>query len=207
MARISQHGASHRALSPAAVLYVDSARQGLDVSAGHLLKPQGNDGAPYPALSPSSAPSMTSGPMKAAEQHILIVDDEADIRMMLRFLLEDEGYTVGEAVDGLDGLAQLRASPRRLVVLLDYMMPQMSGAELLTAILADSQLANQHAIIFVTANLAAFSPELLQVLQTEGIPVVQKPFRLEAILEVIERASVRLRSAADVPESQRRRAP
>ncbi len=138
--------------------------------------------------------------MKAAERHILIVDDEADIRRLLRFLLEDEGYTVGEAVDGLDALAQLRASQRRLVVLLDYKMPHMNGEELLTAILADPQLANRHAIIFVTANLAAFSPELLQVLQTEGIPVVQKPFHLEAILEVIERVSVLLQSAADMPE-------
>jgi two-component system, OmpR family, response regulator len=66
--------------------------------------------------------------MQAADQHILIVDDEPEVRRLLRWLLEDEGYTIAEAVDGVDGLAQLRASPYRLVVLLDYKMPHMNGA-------------------------------------------------------------------------------
>lgn len=135
--------------------------------------------------------------MKAADQHILIVDDEPDIRRLLRRLLEDEDYTVAEAVDGVDGLAQLRASQRRLVVLLDYKMPHMNGAEVLDAVLADPQLAGRHAILFVTANLVAFSPQLLELLRANAIPVIQKPFRLEVILDEIERASERLQSSTD----------
>jgi FixJ family two-component response regulator len=68
---------------------------------------------------------------------------------------------------------------------------------MLTAILADSQLAGRHAIIFVTANLLAFSPQVLQVLQANAIPVVQKPFQLEVILDAVEHAIVRLQSSTD----------
>jgi CheY-like chemotaxis protein len=140
--------------------------------------------------------------MQAADQHILIVDDEPDIRRLLQRLLEEEGYSVAEAVDGADGLAQLRASTRRLVVLLDYKMPHMNGAEMLNAVLADPQLAGRHAIIFVTANLLAFSPQLLQLLQAAAIPIVQKPFHLDTILDEIERASVQLQSSVDVSETR-----
>ncbi|HEX8033176.1 MAG TPA: response regulator [Ktedonobacterales bacterium] len=135
--------------------------------------------------------------MQAAQPHVLVVDDEPDIRRLLRTLLEYEGYAVGEASDGLDGLTQLHVSPYRLVVLLDYKMPHMNGAEMLDAVLADPELASRHAIIFVTANLLAFSPQLLQMLQLAMIPVVQKPFRLEVILGEIEHAIARLQSCTD----------
>lgn len=140
--------------------------------------------------------------MQAADRHILVVDDEPDIRRLLRRLLEEEDYIVSEAADGVEGLAQLRASAGRHVVLLDYKMPRMNGAEMLSAILADPQLADRHAVIFITANVLAFSPELLQLLQTAAIPVVQKPFHLETILDEIERATVHLRSSADVSEAR-----
>ena len=113
---------------------------------------------------------------------------------MLRAVLEDEGYTVSDASDGVDGLAAIRASSDRLVVLLDYKMPRMNGAELLRAVMADRQLAGRHAFIFVTANLLAFSPELLQVLTDTAIPVIEKPFSLLLLLDEIERARARLQT-------------
>ncbi len=129
------------------------------------------------------------------------MDDEPDIRGFLRGLLEDEGYTVGEAVDGADGLALIRASSRRRVVLLDYKMPRMNGAEMLRAVMADPQLAGRHAFIFVTANLLVFSPELLQLLTAAAIPVVEKPFSISLLLKEIERAIGRLQAVADDPTS------
>lgn len=149
--------------------------------------------------SPSPASERTGGPINAADWHILIVDDEPDIRASLRGLLEYEGYTVGEAVDGMGGLALLRASARPLIVLLDYKMPRMNGGEMLQAVMADPQLAGRHAFIFVTANLPAFSPELLQALVTTAIPVVQKPFLLADLLTEIERAITRLRASPSGP--------
>jgi len=156
-------------------------------------------GAHDPPRSPSPSSEQTGGPINAADWHILIVDDEPDIRASLRGLLEYEGYTVGEAVDGMGGLALIRASARPLVVLLDYKMPRMNGGEMLQTVMADPQLASRHAFIFVTANLPAFSPELLQVLASTAIPVIQKPFLLSDLLTEIERAVARLRASPDTP--------
>src|SRR5579859_2241289 len=67
---------------------------------------------------------------------ILIVDDDRGIRHTLRAVLEDEGYAVLEAGDGAEGLALVRASLHRLVVLLDLRMPGLDGAGVLDAVAA-----------------------------------------------------------------------
>ena len=185
-------------LSLAAVPSADVRQSRLDTpTSSSSVQTQGHDGARDPEGSPSAAVALSLA--EAAEQHILIIDDERDIRKMLHRLLEDEGYAVDEAADGVEGLAYLRASQRPLVVLLDYKMPHMSGEEMLDAVLADPHLASRHAIIFVTANMLAFSPKLLQSLETATIPVIQKPFQLQAILDEIERAVARLGSSTDIP--------
>ena len=145
------------------------------------------------ATTSAGAPHMTT-----SHWHVLVVDDEPDIRTMLRLLLEDEGYSVGVAADGEKGLAHLRASSQPVVVLLDYKMPRMNGEELLEAVMADPQLANRHAFIFLTANLPAFTPALRQLLAAAAIPVVQKPFGITHILEAIERAKARLQTSPDL---------
>ncbi len=61
---------------------------------------------------------------------LLIVDDEPDLRWVLRGLFEDEGFRVSEAGDGIEALAAIAASPPD-VVLSDMRMPRMPGLELL----------------------------------------------------------------------------
>ncbi|HEY1391111.1 MAG TPA: response regulator [Ktedonobacterales bacterium] len=150
-------------------------------------------------LSGAPSPSMSVGSTKASDWHVLIVDDEPDIRAMLRDLLQLEGYTVSLAADGVFGLDQLRTSPRPLIVLLDYKMPRMNGEELLQAVMADPQLANRHVYIFVTANLPSFSPALHQLLADAAIAVIQKPFQIAVILDEVERAIVRLSAPPGPP--------
>lgn len=152
-----------------------------------------------PDVSGSPSPGMSAGSAKPSDWQILIVDDEPDIRAMLRDLLQLEGYAVSDAADGVYGLDQLRASSRALIVLLDYKMPRMNGEELLQAVMADSQLAHRHAFIFVTANLPSFSPTLHQLLADAAIAVVQKPFQIAVILDEIERAIVRLSASPGPP--------
>lgn len=60
---------------------------------------------------------------------ILVVDDDPHIRELVGVFLKQEGFTVVEAIDGLDALARLEKSPADLVVL-DIMMPNMDGFEL-----------------------------------------------------------------------------
>ena len=67
------------------------------------------------------------------ETRVLVVDDDADIRSLLRELLERAGYTVDEAADGRAALRALYTSPPRLVIL-DVSMPQLDGWQTLERI-------------------------------------------------------------------------
>jgi len=80
--------------------------------------------------------------------HVLIVEDEAEIRQSMRLALERAGYHVGEAVDGEDGLAQFGDGTSWAAVLLDQRMPGMDGLETLRQMKARNPTAR---IIMVTA--------------------------------------------------------
>jgi YesN/AraC family two-component response regulator len=57
---------------------------------------------------------------------ILIIDDEAQIRSMVRLILERAGYAVREAQDGSDGIRMFRESPAELIIT-DLIMPNKDG--------------------------------------------------------------------------------
>ncbi|NLW55274.1 MAG: response regulator [Firmicutes bacterium] len=67
---------------------------------------------------------------------ILIADDEPAIRFLIRATLEDQGYLLLEAADGLEAY-ELARSERPDLIVLDVMMPQMSGYELCSRLKAD----------------------------------------------------------------------
>ncbi len=120
---------------------------------------------------------------------VLIVDDDAAIRETLARLVEEVGYDVLTAQDGIMALMVLRTSARPLVALLDVMMPGMSGVNVLNRVAADDRLARRHAFILMTANLEALSPALVRQLKALSVPVIAKPFDLDTLLELIERAA------------------
>ena len=78
--------------------------------------------------------------------NILIVDDESDIRKIVRLLLERRGYSVCEASNGFDAIERVRDYNPDLVIM-DIMMPKMSGVEAVRAIREFSPVP----IIFLTA--------------------------------------------------------
>lgn len=82
-------------------------------------------------------------------QTILIADDEPNIVISLEFLLKREGYDVHVARDGEQALAAIRRL-RPALVLLDVMMPKMSGYEVCQAVRADPELAATR-ILMLTA--------------------------------------------------------
>ncbi|HVS06250.1 MAG TPA: response regulator [Candidatus Dormibacteraeota bacterium] len=72
---------------------------------------------------------------------ILIVDDEPDIRFMMRLILEGAGYQVTEARHGAAGLKSVKAR-RPALVITDVMMPTMGGLELIERLRSDPKTAS-----------------------------------------------------------------
>ncbi|MEH2237171.1 response regulator [Nostoc sp.] len=77
---------------------------------------------------------------------ILVVDDDANIRELLRQQLESEGYNVREAKDGVDAIHQIKIA-RPDLILLDVMMPQINGFDVAAVLKNDPQTADIPIII------------------------------------------------------------
>ena len=71
-------------------------------------------------------------------QHVLLIEDEPNIAEAIRFLLTRDGLRVSHASEGAAALVLLRQDPPDLVIL-DHMLPGMSGLEILTALRADPE--------------------------------------------------------------------
>ena len=82
-------------------------------------------------------------------KRILIIEDDRDIVELVRYNLEKEGFHVGSAGDGVTGLGQLKKSPPDLL-LLDLMLPKLSGLEVCKEIRRDQRL-NKLPILMLTA--------------------------------------------------------
>lgn len=111
-------------------------------------------------------------------RRVLIVEDEAGIREALADILHDEGFDVEGAENGAIALARLRSAEPPCVVLLDLMMPVMSGWQVVQA-MRDSAALNDIPVVVVTAN-PAHSPS--------GPPVravLSKPVDIERLVETV----------------------
>ncbi|MBV8563717.1 MAG: response regulator [Actinobacteria bacterium] len=104
--------------------------------------------------------------------NVLVIDDEAPIRLLCRVNLEAEGMQVLEAADGPTGLDLARAE-RPDVVLLDVMMPGLDGWHVAQQLLDDDR-TSEIPIIFLTAR-AEFR-DRARGLDIGGVDYVTKPF-------------------------------
>src|SRR5215210_4731539 len=103
---------------------------------------------------------------------VLVIDDEAPIRLLCRVNLEAEGMPVLEAGDGPSGLEKARAEQPD-VILLDVMMPGLDGWGVAEALLEDERTA-EIPIIFLTAR-AEFR-DRARGLDIGGVDYITKPF-------------------------------
>ncbi len=126
---------------------------------------------------------------------VLIVDDDKATREVLREALEEEGYEVAEASDGLGCLEALRTSQEGIVVLLDQLMPRLDGVGVLRAVRDEPSLASRHVYVLLTARTRISTP-IRELAAALAVPVVRKPFDLETLFQVIDQASRRLEKAA-----------
>jgi CheY-like chemotaxis protein len=81
--------------------------------------------------------------MGASDKRVLIVEDAADIRFLLKSLFETEGFVVDQAANGQEALEFLRSTDSLpALILLDLMMPVMDGYEFRSKQEAEPRLAN-----------------------------------------------------------------
>jgi CheY-like chemotaxis protein len=113
----------------------------------------------------------------AAENSILIVEDEADAREALTEFLEAKGYRVECAQNGLEALEEIRTKKPSLI-LLDLMMPLMDGYAFLDQA-SKSHLIEDIPVVVTSAYQSRYAPG--------AAAVVRKPIRPETLIPVIER--------------------
>lgn len=116
-------------------------------------------------------------------RRILIADDEEDIKFVVKFHLESQGYEVITAFDGLDTLA-LAESEKPDLILLDVMMPVMNGFEVARK-LRDNPLTMDIPVVMLSA--AAKGESIKQALESGARDYLVKPFEPQKLDEVIQR--------------------
>jgi two-component system phosphate regulon response regulator PhoB len=120
---------------------------------------------------------------------VLVIDDEAPIRLLCRVNLEAEGMEVSEAPDGPSGL-ELAQNGRPDAILLDVMMPGLDGWAVAEALLRDER-TDAIPIIFLTAR--ADLRDRARGLDLGGLDYITKPFNpvelaslVRSVLEAVE---------------------
>ena len=126
-----------------------------------------------------------------AALHFLIVDDDPDIRALLRMALRADCRSIRsirEASDGRQALEVLRTSAVPLIVLLDWQMPRLDGRGVLRAVAAEPQLqlAMMHRFVLITANDVEGDGEITTLLRELQVPVIRKPFNLKTVFAVVD---------------------
>ena len=129
----------------------------------------------------------------AARPTILIVEDEAPLLTLMRYNLEKQGFTVEEATDGQEALLRV-AEARPDLILLDWMLPAMSGLEVCRQ-LRRRPNTRDLPIIMVTARTE--DQDAVRALDTGADDYIAKPFAMESLLA---RIRALLRRSGSVPE-------
>ena len=112
---------------------------------------------------------------------MLVIDDEADVRGVLKRMLEATGFTVILAADGLEGMTAFR-DPRNAVdvVLLDLSMPRQGGAETFRQLRA----VNPDAKVILTTGFGPYAAAT----DFEGLSaILAKPFRVQELFDAVFR--------------------
>ena len=113
---------------------------------------------------------------------ILVVDDEPNIRKMLMRVLSSEGFTVKEAVNGLEALKKIEEENYSLV-LLDLKVPGLNGIETLEKI---REYDKDLPVIMMSAYGSI--PEAVEAMKKGAIDYLIKPFDIEELKIIVERA-------------------
>ncbi len=150
--------------------------------------------AAEPAIAVEPPPAAPEPPTPLAT--ILVVEDEAGIRALVRKILRRQGYEVLEAANGQDALALCREHGQRVELLItDVLMPQMGGRELVERLQTQGHDMKVLYVSGYTDDATVYSGDL-----PPGTAFLQKPFTLGSLLdkvkEVLAKISRRFLTAA-----------
>lgn len=113
---------------------------------------------------------------------LMIVDDDDDLRDALADIMTAEGYEVAAFADARAALAALKGGVTPFLILLDLMMPGMSGWEFRAALLENPTLALIPVVVMTAASNLSDGARTLS-----GVEALHKPFTLEIILPLVAR--------------------
>ncbi|RMD65369.1 MAG: response regulator [Alphaproteobacteria bacterium] len=114
---------------------------------------------------------------------ILLIDDETDLRTTVRMMLEQAGYEVVEADNGLEGLRQFEATAPDIVIT-DLIMPDMEGIETIRKM---KSLAPATPIIAMSGGGRARRVDFLKAAKVLGASrTLPKPFRRHELLAAVQ---------------------
>ena len=119
--------------------------------------------------------------MASASTHrcsVLVVDDDAEVRDLLRVALSADGYHVAAVSNGRDALHHLRSQAETCIIVLDLILPVMDGAQFRTAQLRDRSLSWIPVVV-----MSAW--DVLDGVETQIQGVVRKPVDMERLLAFV----------------------
>jgi CheY-like chemotaxis protein len=111
---------------------------------------------------------------------VLVIDDDPDVRQFIVTALEEQGYRVRQAADGAHGLKEAAREKPDLVIL-DFIMPGLSGAEVANRLLAKRE---DQAILFVSG----YSETEAVRRVAPHVPLLSKPFRADVLDRAVRSA-------------------
>jgi two-component system, NtrC family, response regulator AtoC len=117
-----------------------------------------------------------------AQKSILVADDDASIRSLLKQLLTDEGYSITEAATGTEVVTQVGQSSPDLVIM-DVRMPELDGIEALPKVKSASPKTS---VLIMTA--FGSSNAAIKAMELGAFDYITKPFELDKISHTVKRA-------------------
>jgi two-component system chemotaxis response regulator CheY len=118
---------------------------------------------------------------------ILVVDDSATVRQQVSITLSSAGFTVIEAVDGVDGLSKIEANTDLALVICDVNMPRMNGLELVESVKGSGRAANVPIVMLTTEG----DPSLVARAKQAGAKGwIVKPFKPELLVAAARKLAV-----------------
>lgn len=153
--------------------------------------------APAPAATAPPLAAVVTGPRPvpprpAESRRVLVADDDRMIRLIVRMLLEKEGFTVLEAENGAVGM-EIARRERPDLMLVDLQMPDMDGFQVLEMMRGDATLSATPVLVLTSETSSSVET---RVLEMGADDYVNKPFEPEVFISRVRAAFRRIARAA-----------